>query len=280
MDFISKREYILTLNICINMYNKHAVWCQCVLIGVFILAAASLLSIQNITLSTDIYWSCVLVVTSVIQFIVAEHAPVAGISIDKWMRIGRIQKATIYVIMLTWSTVAWQPSWIQWAHIPAGVVSGILLDRPWYLLVLASISRATTTLDATLVVITLLLAINWKPLKVINKSIASKQHKQTIAAKAASLLLEAVVLWLLRCEHRFPHVIRWRPLAAAVVSIVVAALWCEYNVMDTISSDRVIIVRTGHGIAASLRAAQGCPVCTKCLTSLDMESTLSGANAL
>jgi len=280
MDFISKREYILTLNICIDMYNKHAVWCQCVLVGMFVLSAASLLSIQNITLSADIYWSCVLLVTSVIQFIVAEHAPVAGISIDKWMIIGRIQKATIYVIMLTWSIVAWEESWIQWAHVPVGVVSGILLKKPWYILTFVTLGRAMLTWDATLVVITILLALNWKPSKVINKSIASKQHRQNIAIKAVSLLLEAVVLWLMRCEHRFPHVIRWRPLAAAGISMAIAALWCEYNVMDTIGDDRVIIVRTGHGIAASLRAARGCPVCTKCLTSLDMESTLSGANAL
>lgn len=280
MDFISQNEYILTINICINMYNKHAVWCQCVLVGVFVLATASLLSIQNITFATDIYWSCVLLATSVIQFIVAEHAPVAGISIDKWMVIGRIQKATIYVIMLTWSIVAWEESWIQWAHVPVGVVSGILLKKPWYLLVFASLSRAIAMWDATLVVITLLLAVNLKKPTFIGKPIASKQHKQTIAIKAVSLLLEAVVLWLLRCEHRFPHVVRWRPLATAAVSIMVAALWCEYNVMDTIGSDRVIIVRRGHGIAASLRAANACPVCMKHLTSLDMESTYSDTNVL
>jgi hypothetical protein len=280
MDFLSQNEYILALNICIDMYNKHAVWCQCVIVGMFVLATASLLSIQNITFDADIYWSCVLLTTSVIQFIVAEHAPVAGISIDNWMQIGRIQKATIYVIMFTWSIVAWEKSWIQWAHIPVGIITGIFMKNTQYLLIFVALGRATITLDTTLVVISLLLTINLNKPKVIQKSIASRLHKQTIAAKAVSLLLEAVVLWLLRCEHRFPHIVRWRPLSAAAISIVVAVLWCEYNVMDTITSNNVIIVGTGHGIAASLRAAQACPICTKYLTSLDMESSYSGTNVL
>ena len=280
MDFIPKREYILALNICVNMYNKHAVWCQCVLIGMFVLSAASLLSIQNITFDTDIYWSGVLLLTSIIEFIVAEHAPVAGISVDMWMRIGRIEKTTTYAIMLTWSTVAWQPSWIQWAHVPAGIMAGLALKNTNFVLATAVVARMTTTLDITLVVMFILLAINIKKTNVVNKSIVSYEHKKTIAIKAISIFLEAVILWLLRCEQRFPHAVRWRPLVAATLSIVVAALWCEYNIMDTVGSDRVMIVRNGHGIAASLRAARACPVCTKCLTSLDMECSFSGANAL
>ena len=279
MDFISKREYILALNIGIDMYNKHAVWCQCVLIGIFVLTAASLLSIQEITFDTDIYWSVILLMTSTIQFIVAEHAPVAGISTDNWMKAGKIQKTTVYVIMLTWSTIAWQTSWIQWAHIPVGMLVGVFV-KGHLVLAIGVVARMTTTFDVTLILMGLLLVAHIKKPKIIDKSIASEEHKQTIAIKAISLFLEAIILWLLRCEHRFPHVVRWRPLAAAAVSIVMASLWCEYNVMDTVGADRVIIVRTGHGIAASLRAARSCPVCTKCLTFLDMESSLSGANAL
>jgi len=279
MDFISQNEYILALNICIDMYSKHAVWCQCVIVGLFVLAAASLLSVQEITFDTDVYWSVVLLVTSIIQFIVAEHAPVAGISTDNWMRIARIQKTTVYVIMLTWSTIAWQTSWIQWAHIPVGMIVGVFVNGH-IVLAIGVMARMTATFDATLVLMGLLLVTHLKKPKVINKSITSKEHKQTIAIKAASLFLEAIILWLLRCEHRFPHIVRWRPLAAAAVSIVLSTLWCEFNIMDTIGTDRVIIVRTGHGIAASLRAARSCPVCTKCLTSLDMESSFSGANAL
>lgn len=268
------------MNICIDMYNKHAVWCQCVIVGIFVLATASLLSIQNITFDTDVYWSFILLVTSTIQFIVAEHAPVAGISTDNWMRIGRIQQTTLYAIMLTWSTVTWQTSsWIQWVHIPVGMLVGVFVNGH-IVLAIGAVARMTATFDATLIIMGLLLVTHLKKPNVINKSIVSKEHKQTIAIKAVSLFLEAIILWLLRCEHRFPHVVRWRPLAAATVSIVLAALWCEYNVMDTIGTDRVIIVRTGHGIAASLRAGRSCPVCTKCLTSLDMESSFSGANAL
>tara|TARA_B100000780_G_scaffold137290_1_gene96117 strand:- start:248 stop:1042 length:795 start_codon:yes stop_codon:yes gene_type:complete len=264
------------------MYTKYAVWCQCVLVGKFVLSIASLLSIQNITISTDIYWSGVLLLTSVIQFIVAEHAPVAGITIDRWMQLGRIQKMTTSVIILTWSIYPWQTSWIQWAHVPVGIIAGVLLQKTWPLLVLAVIVKAMTTplRAAPLILTVLLLAVNLQRPKVVGKSSASRQHKQTIAIKAASIFLEAVVLWLMRCEHRFPHVIRWRPLVAAAGSITVAALWCEYNVMDTIQSNDVIIVGRGHDIAASLRAAQACPVCLKHLTSLDMESSYSETNVL
>lgn len=262
------------------MYKKHAVWCQCVIVGMFVLSAATLLSIQNITLYTDIYWSCILWTTSVIHFVVAEHAPVAGISVDKWMQFGRIQKAVTYVIMFTWSTAAWQASWIQWAHVPVGIIVGIFLKQHWSILVFTLVYRTMFTWDVTLVGIALLLAANLQKPTVSGKSMASSQHKQTIAIKAVCLLLEAVVLWLLRCEHRFPHVIRWRPLVVAAVSIATAALWCEYNVMDTIQSNSVIIVSRGHGIAASLRAAQACPVCMKHITSLDMESSYSDTSVL
>lgn len=280
MDFISQNEYILAINIRIEMYNKHAVWCQCVLVGMFVLSTAALLSIQDITLSTDIYWTCILLTTSTIQFVVAEHAPVAGISVDKWMQLGRIQKAVTYVIMFTWSTTAWQAYWIQWAHVPVGIIAGIFLKKHWLILVFALVYRTILIWDATLVTIALLLIVNLLKPEVINKSIASRQHKQTIAIKAGRLFLETVVLWLLRCEHRFPHVIRWRPLAVAAISIATAALWCEYNVMDTIQSNNVVIVGRGHGIAASLRAAQACPVCLKHITSLDMESSYSDTNVL
>ena len=281
MDFISQNEYKVYSSTDIGtMYQKHAVWCQCVIMGIFILTVASILSIQSITAKTDIYWSVVFLLTSTTEFIVAEHAPVGHISTQTWVKIGIAQKTVVYAIILTWSIYSGEQSWIQWVHIPVAAIGGILVQQPLPVLIAATITRMATSHDASLLLLVLLLALQAKRPNIINKSMASKEQKQRFAIKAMAILLETLILWFIRCEHRFPNVVRWKPLGAAALAIIVAATWCEYNVMDTIQSANSIIVGRGHGMAASLRAAQECPVCFKQLTSLDMESSFSDASGL
>lgn len=279
MDFVSENEYKVG-HINGIMYQKHAVWCQCVVMGMFVLSAASILSIQSITLTTDIYWSVVFLSTSVIEFAVAEHAPVGHISTAMWMKIGFVQKTVVYAIILTWSLYSWEEVWVQWMHIPVAIVLGILVQNPLPVLVAATITRMITVWDSPFVILLVLSCLHLKKPNIINTSMASRAQKQRFAIKATAILLETVLLWCLRCEHRFPNIVRWKPLWCAAVAIMSAVTWCEYNVMDTIQSENALIVGRGHGMAASLRAAQECPICLKCLTSLDMESSYSDANVL
>lgn len=260
--------------------QKHAVWCQCVIMGMFVLTVASILSIQSITAKTDMYWSVVFLLTSTTEFIVAEHAPVGHISTQMWVKIGVTQKTVVYAIILTWSIYSGDQSWIQWVHIPVAAVIGFFIQKTLPLLVVATLTRMATSHDVSLLLLVLLLALRVQRPNIINKSMASREQKQRFAIKAIAILLETLILWFIRCEHRFPNVVRWKPLGAAALAIIVAATWCEYNVMDTIQSGNSIIVGHGHGMAASLRAAQNCPVCLKQLTSLDMESSFSDANVL
>ena len=55
--------------------------------------------------------------------------------------------------------------------------------------------------------------------------------------------------------------------------LILSFFWCKYNVKETKISRNAIIRDQGHGMAASLTAAQKCNVCKKCLTALDMESS-------
>ena len=277
MDFISQNEYKVYYSVD-SMYQKHAVWCQCVIMGMFVLTVASILSIQSITFATDIYWSVVFLLTSTTEFIVAEHAPVGHISTTTWVKIGVAQKTVVYAIILTWSIYSGEQSWMQWIHIPTAVVIGFLFQNPLPVLTVATITRMATSPDFSLLLLVLLSSIHFKRPNIINKSMASKEQKQRRAIKAVAILLETIVLWLIRCEHRFPNIVRWKPLGAAALAMILSAIWCEYNVMDTIQSDNVIIVGHGHGMAASQRAAQNCPVCLKQLTSLDMESSFYDTN--
>jgi len=279
MDFISKKEYIVDISSS-DMYEKHAIWCQCAIVGMFILAVASILSIQHITFSTDVYWSTIFFVCSTIEFIVAEHAPCFHIPTDIWVKIGYLQKTTVYGIVLTWSIYSREATWVRWFHIPASILIGGLLQNPFVVLAAATLARCVTSWDIPMTLLVTLVLIHLSNPNVVGKSIASKQQKQRFAIKAISIVLESILLWLVRCEQRFPNIVRWKPLVAAVLGIIMAVMWAEYNVMDTTQSFDCKIVKNGHGIAASLRAAKDCPVCRQCLTALDMESSFSDTNVL
>lgn len=268
MDFISQTEYI-TVTYISCMYLKHGVWCQCASVFTFVLAASSVLSLQHLTLTVDVYWSLVLLVVASLHFILAEHAPVFGFFTETWFKLH--PDSMVHACLFGWSLMRWQPTA---GYVGLAVVASALLYRkPVHVLVVACATRFVLTWDACLLTMLALLATYYRRPDVRNKSIASREQKQRFLIKSTQILLQSVALWLLRCEHRFPHVVRWTPIISGLVGIGVAAVWCHFNVAVTRVSRNAIIVDVGHGMAASLKAAEACPVCSRHLTALDMESS-------
>lgn len=253
------------------MYNKHAVWCQCAVVFACVLAASSGLSIQYLTVGVDIYWSIVLTILAALHFILAEHAPVFGISTQRWMKWH--PSAMAHAILLVWSTSRWQTT-VAWLHLPF-LVGALRLKQADMVLACACLVRVVFVWDVCLFVMLLLLAVGQYRPKLINKSIASREQKQRFMVKSVQIFLQSVALWYIRCEHRFPHVVRKTPLVAGFVCVVGAIMYCHFFVAPTKVSHNTIIVGRGHGMAASLTAAQKCPICRQHLTALDMESSFS-----
>lgn len=256
------------------MYEKHAVWCQCALVFSFVLSAAALLSLQSMTIDVDIYWGVVLTSNSILQFIVAEHAPFFGISCDNWMKLDRIRNIVVKCILSTWSIFSWQSVWIKWLHIPMSVGLALVISN--IPILLPTLVRICTHFDLMTVLLVLQSTLTYT-LKTthLQKSMASTAQKKRFALKTLSILLESSMLWYIRCEHRFPHVFRWKPFLFGIFCILGAIVWTNVYVKKTKVSENVIIVNTGHGTAASLIAAKACPICSSTLTLLDMESSFS-----
>lgn len=256
------------------MYEKHAVWCQCAVVFTFVLAVSSTMSVQHLTLAVDVYWSGVFMTLAFLQFAIAEHAPIFGVTQTSWLK---LQPNTFaYAVLLTWSFTSWQ-GMVACVHVPV-LAAALRWRNPKVVLVAACAVRTVVSWDTCLLALYALLALRHRPPSILNKSMASREQKQRFLRKSVEIWLQSVALWLVRCEHRFPHVVRRTPMVTGVVAIVLALVWCHLNVAKTRVSQNAIIVGDGHGMAASLAAAEACPICCQHLTALDMESSFSDAS--
>ena len=258
------------------MFDKHAVWCQCCSIIQFTLLASILVSCQSITLAPDIYWTLVFLFNSCTHFIVAEHAPVGRISTDTWMKIERQRSFLIQSIIFYWNVYSWHFSYWTFIHIPIFIGLSIYIKTPEKIFPIVSCWKLFTSPVAGIILASLsIVNLYVKRIKLKTSSFASKKIKQKYALKAIRIIIEAVILWSIRCEHRFPHTMRWKPLAFSLGTFALAILWCHFNVLDTHVSNNAIIIKNGHGMAASLTAAKKCKQCSLYITSLDMESSFA-----
>ena len=258
------------------MYHKHAVWCQCAAVFTAVLAASSLLSIQHLTLYVDVYWSFVFGTFALLRFIIAEHAPVFGISQVTWLNMH--PRTAVNLVLLVWSCSVWQTR-LAFLQLPF-LAAALRFTHDDVVLLAACAVRTFTAWDGSLVIMVLMVMLRRNEPNVVQKSLASREQKYRFFIQATEIVLQSAVLWLLRCEHRFPHAVRWTPVAVGLMCIGVACGWCHLNVARTSVSRNAIIMRGGHGMAASLKAAQACPVCCQHISSLDMESSFSGPSGI
>lgn len=256
------------------MFDKHAIWCQCASMVPFTMAVASLFSCQWITLSMDIYWTFVFWCAACIQFVSAEHGPFI-VSTPTWQNARLSWNFTVHVIVFVWTMNNWDVLH-QLLLLPVYFLIGKYLFKYGYYLTVATVLYQVCFMY-TLTPVALVLAIEYiereQNKKMIQTSMADIYIKRSYLFRAIGICVTSISLWLLRCQHRFPHTLRKTPLFMGIVSLFIAILWCKYNVKKTRVSHNAVIQSFGHGIAASLNAAESCPICRKCLTSLDMESS-------
>jgi len=239
------------------MYDKHAVWCQCSAITYFVLGLSIFSS--SMIWSHDSLWGILFLSLGLVRFCNAEHAPIFGISIDWWVFINN--KTSAFVIGL----IGWRTLW--WYLLP--VCIAIPHRQELLLPAFVLLQLLHGTIDFT----TLYAVVKNVPIRIVGKSMASKEQKMRFAQFSIQNVLEALVLWNYRCSQRFPFTFRTKPVVCSCFGVCLAIVYCHLYVSPTKVSQNSIITKGGHGVAASLTAAVACEICASTLTSLDMESS-------
>ena len=259
------------------MWHKHAVWCQCALVMPALMAVASAMSIQPMSWGHDIYWSLFLCVRTVVQFISAEHAALV-VDAHVWQRIAVKQTFVVVACINLWHLTQWPIRWHLTSLLFGSLLAAVVPVRPWLnvqtLLPLTAWQVLFVRPATPLIPLVLARYLEERAfVKTVGTSTADNALREAYAAKSAGIVFESVCLWSIRCAHRFPYTMRWTPVFVSVAGVLQACVWCYYCVRDTHCSTNAIIRRRGHDPAASLTAAQACPVCSTCLSALDMESS-------
>lgn len=263
------------------MWRKHAVWCQCAAVMPAVMAMATVLSIQTLTWTQDLYWSILFTIEAVIQLIVAEHGTVIW-NASQWQTIELKRIFATSMILWLWHTTQWPISqhFISHLVIFAATFWKRTWDQPqWHITIYGALSLYVILFKYQWSILTLLTMAKayeqWLRKKLPKKSMASPYMRWIYGTKATTIVLESLCLWGLRCAHRFPYTMRWTPVWLSIITIGGACLWCVCFVKDTHIS-RNAIFKCSHLLhmpAASMIAAKACPECQTCLTALDMESS-------
>lgn len=256
------------------MWKKHGVWCQCALTLPIVTAVASIFSCQSLTLYTDLYWSFVFSVSTCVQFLAAEHGPF-GMDPHTWQVANEYRMFVVRCVIASWSVLKWRAQHHFVLLIPFCMLAFYL--KKHHRIIMVPTAFYAFAFGGPWVLISAYFAVEKLCDHYFSKSIqtstADMPIKKAYGCMAASIVLETLVLWSIRCKHRFPYTFRWSSLMMACAVCIVSVAWASVNIKDTCVSRNAIIKRRGHNIAASLIAAKACSICQTCLTSLDMESS-------
>jgi hypothetical protein len=237
------------------MFQKQAVWCQCVSTISATLALSSLFSIQTITWYQDVYWSVILLVTTFLNIMVAEH----GLYPELLSSMAAIWSGALTLLMTTGNGYSMM----------AGLILGTLQIDCYFVQLLALVRYP----DILSVLILFNVAAEYK-YREYRQAVVGTAHsnlKRATAAKAASITSQTFLLWYMRCHNRFPHVYRWTPVVCSLCAFFCGLCWCHCWVAPTVVSHKAMVKSIGHGLVPSLAAAKQCAVCAACLTRLDVE---------
>lgn len=269
------------------MLDKHGIWPQCAIVFKITMAISCFVSIHWESLFSDIAWSIFFIIASIIQFYTEEHRTFQNITPEKWCKYTIRLDYSIKWIISTWIIFnTYVGEWL-WVFII------ILACNPWtlelhkhhcqYILPGATIlyitwndySYAIVFTNCIFIIVTFLYSTEYK--RILGTSHACKTIKHVAAYKTLAYVVESVILWQVRCLHRFPYVFRWNPLTVGIIASIGAVAWCHLFTKKTSVSRNSIIQRlpSSHTMAFSLTSASKCSICTSCLTSLDMESSFS-----
>jgi hypothetical protein len=246
------------------MYNKHAVWCQCATVFYFTFALSIFSSFKSIL--KDSYWGFFFLIVGIVRFCHAEHAPCLGITLEYWIKINR----TISGLVI--GTIC--------SNILFSDITYLFLCQLTFVIVHHFINTkiavpifALIQLTSNVTLLPIYCALKLYTIDNIQKSMASKEQKLRFLKFSIQIILETLILWTIRCGQRFPFSVRWKPIICSFLMLLCVLVYCHFYTKPTKVSKNSIITRKGHGMTASLTAANGCETCLSTLSSLDMESS-------
>jgi len=247
------------------MYNKHAVWCQCATIFYFAFALSIFSSFKYFL--QDTYWGLLFLSIGVVRFCHAEHAPCFNITIDHWIKINRT--ITGLVIGTICSNVLFSDTTYLFLCQVAFLVMHHFINTKIILPIIMLIQLTSSQIT----LLPIYCALKLYTINNIGKSTASKEQKLRFAKFSVQIILETLILWTIRCSQRFPFSVRWKPIICSCLMLSCVFVYCHLYTKPTKVSRNSIITSKGHGMTASLTAANGCEICMSTLSSLDMESS-------
>lgn len=255
-----------------QMLNKQAVWIQIVSCSHLVFFLACLLSFQSISLKQDSIWTILFGFSSFLHSVVAEHCA-----------IGQVKLSTILVMYHYFSPFidilvaigCYFP--INWTNLFLMTILSLCLHQiphkysRWFL-----IFGLLNGITGYSLLISCRLFLQYKRQQFLhaclNQSQASIYLKKSVACKTGDVIVEALLLWSIRCESRFPHKIRYTPILIAAIAIISAAVYCQYTIAETKVSEKSTIILIGdHCLTPSFHAILHCEQCQKCVTNVDIE---------
>ena len=258
------------------MFNKQAVWIQTAVCCHITFFLACMLSFQTFSFKQDAIWTLLFALTSFFHFTVAEHCDFGKLKLSTIMNVAYYFDSFLHVLMVWGCFVS-----VNWTNLLFLFIFSVCLRKipqrysQWFFMVILLNGIQLYTF-----LVLFCVAMQYKRRQYLNKSVsqchATIYLKKSVACQAIIVLLQAFLFWVIRCDSRFPHKLRYTPLIFAACATIFATIHCHYYVLETKVSEKSSIssVNINHPLTPSMNAIMGCEECRKHLSNIDVEDSV------
>ena len=258
------------------MFNKQAVWIQIAVCCHITFFLACMLSFQTFSFKQDAIWTLLFALTSFFHFTVAEHCDFGKLKLSTVMDVAYYFDSFLHVLMVWGCMVS-----VNWTNLFYMIVMSVCIRKmpqrysQWvFMVVLLNGINLYTFL------VLFSVAMQYKRQQYLKLSVsqchATIYLKKSVGCQALYVLLQAFILWMVRCESRFPHKLRYTPIIFAACATISAIVYCHYYVLETLVSvtSTISSVNIAHPLTPSLNAIMQCEQCRKQLSNIDLEDSI------
>ena len=258
------------------MFNKQAVWIQTAVCCHITFFLACMLSFQTFSFKQDAIWTLLFAMTFFLHFTVAEHCDFGKLKLSTIMNVAYYFDSFLHVLMVWGCFVS-----VNWTNILFLFLFSVCIRKmpqrysQWvFMVILLNGIQLYTFL------VLFSVALQYKRQQYLKLTVrqchATIYLKKSVACQAVYVLLQAFILWMVRCESRFPHKLRYTPILIAMVASVCAIVYCHYCVLETLVSEKSSItsVNPHHPLTPSMNAIMQCEQCRKQLSNIDLEDSV------
>ena len=258
------------------MFNKQAVWIQMAVCCHITFFSACILSFQNISFKQDAIWTLLFALTSFNHFMVAEHQGLGKLKLSTVMDVAYYFDSFLHVLMVFGCLIS-----VNWTNLFYIFICSVCIRKmperysQWvFMVILLNGIQLYTFL------VLICVALQYKRQQYLKLTVtqchATIYLKKSVACQAVYVLLQAFILWMVRCDSRFPHKLRYTPLIFAACATIFATIHCHYNVLETFVSvtSSIKSVNINHPLTPSMNAIMQCEQCRKQLSNIDLEDSI------